>query len=94
VALDLSRELVGQTTLGLDWGSFGSTGNAGEFGALANNPVAPTSSGWFTLQASNGDKLYLTSLRPVPEPTSPWLLGIGLLLVLPRRSAQNAASPH
>jgi len=92
VALDLSRELVGQATLNGDWGTYHSNGAMGEFGMIANgnNPAAPTSGGWFSLVADNGsgDRLYLTSLRPeaLPEPASLWLLGAGLAGFFKRRA--------
>ena len=92
-ALDLSRELVGQATPNGGWGTFHSDGAMGEFGMLANgaDPAAPSSAGWFSLLTDNGggDKLYLTSLRPVPEPPTLWLSGAGVFALAARAASRG-----
>lgn len=84
--LDLSRELVGQTTTGGPWGSdFSNEALTGEFNIFANlelNPFAPNSAGGAFRIATNGgqgDELVLTSFRPVPIPAAFWLFAPALL---------------
>jgi hypothetical protein len=86
--LDFTRELFGQPTAGLPYGS-NSSGNAGDFGIVANldnhDLAAPISGAAFQIYTNGGyngyETLSLTSFRPtaVPEPTSLTMLGLGVV---------------
>ena len=86
--LDMSRELVGQSTSGQTFGS--TSGSGGEFNffpAANGNPATPSGSWYFTLTTNggNGDSMVLTSFAPVPEPTSCALAAVATLALLTRR---------
>lgn len=79
--LDFSRELVGQPTADLPFGTTPTFGVAGDFNIFSNgsNPAAPEGTLHFqiTTNGGSGSSLYLTSFRPValavalaPEPTT------------------------
>ncbi len=77
--LNLSQQLVAQTTTGGGWGTT-FDGSTGDFNFEANaNSLAPTLAGFFTLATNNdvvnGNLLKLTSVQPVPLPASLWLFG-------------------
>lgn len=76
--LDFTRELFGQPTAGLPYGSDPDSGNSGDFNIDPNNvaPAAPIATFFFQILTNGGygdaESLYLTSFRPiaVPEPSS------------------------
>ncbi len=85
--LDFGRQLVGQPTSGMPWGSVPSTGQAGDFNIFNNGTDlnAPNGTNFFQITTANGrgDRLYLTSFAPAPEPGSvllvvPALIGLAL----------------
>ena len=80
VALDLTRELVGQPSGSGTWGT--TAGCCGDFNIFSNNinNAAPHGTLHFriTTDGRRGDSLLLTSFRPVPEPGALALLGLGL----------------
>ncbi|WP_446810691.1 hypothetical protein ACH50O_03680 [Methylomonas sp. 2BW1-5-20] len=97
-SLDFSRELVGQSIDGGEWGKGYDTG--GDFSLLANEgSSAPNTSGWyFRLATANGsgDLLKLTSFRPetlqpVPLPSAFWVFAsvCGLICGNLRRVRSN-----
>jgi len=82
--LDLSREVFGQNTTGGAWGSdHSSDALTGDFNLFAiESSLAPTSDGGAFRIATNagyGDRLNLTSFRPVPIPAAFWLFGSTML---------------
>ncbi len=90
-SLDLSRELIGQTTTGGPWGSdFGAEALAGDFNLIpVEDSTAPFAYGAFILITDSGednlgagDRLNLVSFRPVPVPAAIWLFGSALVGVL------------
>ena len=87
IALDFSRELVGQS----GWG----TGFTGDFNLFGSGGSAPVGTGPFNLTTNNysGDTMALTSMGPsgaVPEPETYALMGIGsLALAWARRRQQK-----
>jgi hypothetical protein len=78
--LDLTTELVGQTTVGGPWGQTGLVGANGDFNLFSNftDPAAPNGTDFFelTTEGLNGDIMALTSFRPVPAPAALSLLGL------------------
>lgn len=96
-ALDLSKDLVGQTLA--NGTIFGSTG--GIFGLFSIAPNSPISTTNFTLRANNGfgPKMTLTSLiatTAVPEPAS-WammILGLGMVGFALRRTRRAPRLAH
>ena len=96
-ALDLSKDLVGQTLA--DGTVFGSTG--GMFGLFGFAPHSPMGYANFTLRADNGfgPKMTLTSLiaaTAVPEPAS-WammILGLGMVGFALRRTRRAPRLAH
>ncbi len=81
VALDLTKELVGQPTTGNPWGT--PDGISGDFNFFFTNG-GPIGTFYFTLTSDggNGDSLLLTSVAPsVPEPGSLVLAGSGMMLL-------------
>lgn len=93
-ALDLTEELVGQPAI-LDswWGIANSAVN--DFNLVSSwsngSQVAPTSFTAFTLQllGVDGEEVSLVSFRPVPEPATALLLGLGILAVgMSRRTSK------
>lgn len=80
--LDLSHELIGQATTGGPWGSdFGFEANAGDFNLItAEGSSAPFADGAFLVvtNSGSGDRMNLTSFRPVPIPAAIWLFGSAL----------------
>ena len=85
-ALDLSRELIGQSlsngcTYGTSTGPCGD-GSGGDFNLFRANESAPNGTYYFQLTAAGGETLLVTSIAPaaaVPEPATVALLGLGLL---------------
>lgn len=79
VALDLTRELVGQTVTGGTWGSGEETG---DFNMFRSNAAAPSGTWYFTITPSgSSDRLLLTSFAPfapVSEPANLAIFGLGL----------------
>jgi hypothetical protein len=73
LALDFSRELVGQDTGTDPWGTR-SGGGGGDFNVFSLNPTVPVGVAHFALSTNGGagDLLDLTSFRPVIEHTA-WL---------------------
>jgi hypothetical protein len=81
VALDLSKELVGQPTLGNPWGT--PDGISGDFNLFFTNG-GPLGTFFFTLTTDGGtqDSMLLTSFAPVsstPEPGTMTLFGSGII---------------
>ncbi len=85
--LDMTTELVGQPTPGGPWGAPGLLGANGDFSIYAANATAPTATFFYELSTNGGtgDKMTLTSFRPVPAPGAMALLGLGGLLASRRR---------
>lgn len=87
IALDFSRDLVGQS----GWGS----GTTGDFNLFGSGGSAPVGTWYFELTANggSGDTMALTSMGPsgaVPEPETYALMGIGsLALAWARRHQQK-----
>lgn len=82
-SLDLSQELIGQTTTGGPWGSdFGLDSNTGDFNliaALASGAPFTTGSFIMATDEGNGEQMNLISFRPVPIPAAFWMFGSALL---------------
>ena len=79
VELELSRDLVGQSTVnGLLWASEEGAGGFGLGAKLESG--APISLQWYVLATNGGqgDLLRLTSFAPVPIPAAVWLFGSAL----------------
>lgn len=93
---DFAAEFIGQATTGGAWGSdqnwVSTSGDFNIFGLGAPAPTAPMS---FVLQTSDGtgNKLSLTSFRPVPVPGAVWLFGSALvgLIGFGRQRLDNAS---
>ncbi|MFK7886543.1 MAG: hypothetical protein AB8G16_06705 [Gammaproteobacteria bacterium] len=66
MALDLTTELVGQTTTGAGWGT--SDSSSGDFNVFTNIGSAPSGTFFFTLTTDSGlgDDMLLTNFTPVP----------------------------
>jgi hypothetical protein len=80
-ALDLTKQLVGQPTLGNPWGT--PDGISGDFNLFFTNG-GPLGTSYFTLTTDGGtqDSMLLTSFAPVsstPEPGTMALFGSGIL---------------
>jgi hypothetical protein len=84
VALDFTKELVGQSTDGSPYGDPWGTdsGHGGDFNFNSSNPSVPKGVFFFALAADggSGDAMVLTSMAAaVPEPATMLLLASGLL---------------
>ncbi len=82
-ALNLSRELIGQSTGNQSYDYFGTFSGAGGFGFTSNgyDSAAPTEAYSYTIVDPSGEQLLLTNFTPivtsVPEPST--LAGAGML---------------
>lgn len=77
--LDLSTELVGQSTPGGPWGIAGLGGANGEFNLFPVGNGLPMGAAPFVIRATSGlsaDLLALTSFRPVPAPGAATILAL------------------
>jgi len=93
IALDFSRELVGQSSEGTGFGP--SFNNGGDFNVFSFSSNAPNGTNVFTLTAASGsgEQMLLTSFAPasiaapVPEADTPAMLltGLGVVGFMARR---------
>jgi len=86
IALDFSRELIGQPTAEDPWGTSFPGNTAGDFNLFSNNTTnAPNGTFFFVLSTDGGmgDPMRLTSFAPspVPLPAAAWLFLSGLAMV-------------